>query len=446
MQVWERKAAESRALIAQVKAMHADTKTVGGSGINSGEKATVARKLMAEAKRLGEEAKAARDSFEADKAKALLEQFKSGKNVDLSDVEKNRKVAGQEPEENLYALGNKKPVLLIEKGLAKRFYGTREAGNFKSANTKILSEGSGANGEYLVVPEYHQEMFAEIRSQGNALRNLGWVNVHPTRSSSVKIPRGAGATTMAWVGQNQPAPSSDLTTSQLTVNIYKAVGIAKVTFEEDQDSDPAAMDLSIEDLARRAAILEETAWLNGSGTDEAYGILNTSGVLTKTYANTIDTQQEQIDYILDQAMDVLANYYAPATGVLMAPRRYAFLRKAKDDSKNYLFNLPSTFRAPGAVTKSIYDGGDILGLPIGMSPNMPITLGSGTNEDRIIVGYWPELHAFIRLEQTIDYNDRSDTAWSNDQKHVRLKFRQGSTAGRQPKAFSVGGGAGLAVV
>jgi HK97 family phage major capsid protein len=438
---YKEKAAEARALIAQVKAMHNDTKSAGTSGIDSGEKAAEAHKIMAKAATLATEAKADRLAEENDRTKALLEQYEGKGHVsgdpDLLAERKGDAVA-------LADIGKHTEKLVIHKDLARHLYGTKGVSNLKAANMKVLAEGAGAGGEFLVVPEYHQEMFAAVRSTNNSLRSLGWVNSHPTRSNKILIPKGAGATTMAWVGQNQPAPSTDPSTTQLTVNVFKAVGIAKVTFELDSDSDPAAMDMAIEDLGRRAAILEEQAWLYGGGTTESFGILNTPGVLTKTYGATIDTAQEQIDYVLDQAMDVLTNFYAPANGVLVSGRRYAFWRKAKDSNNNYLFNLAGSTRAPGQVTKSPYDGGDILGLPIGISANLPTNLGGTTNEDRIIVADWSEAHAFIRLDLTIDFNDKSDTAWSNDQQQVRLKFRQGFTAERFPKAFSVGGGAGLA--
>ena len=187
-------------------------------------------------------------------------------------------------------------------------------------------------------------------------------------------------------------------------------------------------------MSTTSPTLRERAWL-------PLEYIRTVGPLTG-----VTTQQGQIDLVLEMQMDILSNFYAPANGVLIAARRYAFWRKAKDSANNYLFNAPGTFRAPGAVTKSPYDGGDILGLPIGISANLPLTAGGSSNEDRIIVADWTEAHAFIRLDLVVDFNDRGDADFDNDTKSVRLKFRQGFTAERQPKAFSVGGGSGLATV
>lgn len=437
-------AAQAKALVEQVKSMNNDTKSAGESGIDSGAKAEFARKMLEDAKRLGAEAKAARD----EETKSLLEDFDGKGAGHVSgdvDLLKQRKAASQAADD-FSDLGRPDvEQVILEKAFAQRMYGKRASG-LKAFDEKVLQEGTGNNGEFLVAPEYHQELFAQVRTTANALRALGWVNVHTTNSNKLHIPRGQGSTTMGWVGQNTPAPSTDQSTDEIQVDIFTAIGIAKATLQVDADSNPAQANLAIEDLAARAAILEEQTWISGSGSGQAYGILNTPGVLTKSYGGTIDTAQEQIDLVFDQYIDVLTNFFAAATGVLVAPRRYAFWRKAKDSNNNYLFNMPGTTRAPGEVTKNPFDGGDILGLPIGISNNVPINLGGGTNEDRIIVGYWPEAHAFVRLDQQIDFNDKSDTAWANAQTQVRLMLRQGFTAARYPKAFSVGGGAGLAVV
>ncbi|PZR65803.1 MAG: hypothetical protein DLM66_14825, partial [Candidatus Dormiibacter spiritus] len=45
-----------------------------------------------------------------------------------------------------------------------------------------LNEGTSGSGGYLVVPAYLQELFAETRRQGNALRSYGWLNVHPVKN------------------------------------------------------------------------------------------------------------------------------------------------------------------------------------------------------------------------------------------------------------------------
>lgn len=433
---WEIKSAQARALVEQVRQLNAEGKD-GASGIDSGEKATMARKLLADAKRLGDEAKAERKSAEADETKALMERFDAGKGVETTDVIGDRKSA---PAPSPFETGPKSGRLVLSKSLAKVFYG---AG---ARDLKIFSEGSGANGEFLVVPDIHQEMFAEVRTAGNALRSLGWINVHQTAKQIVKIPRGAGSTTVAWTGQNQPAPSSDMDTDQITIEIFKILGITKLTFESDADSDPSAANFAVQDLARRAALLEEATWYSGTGTNEPYGIFNTPATQTKTFGAGADTVQEQIDLVADMLQDLLTNHYAAATGILVHPRRYGFWRKAKDSQNNYLFNPAGSFRAPSAVAKSQYDAGDLLGVPLGMSPNLPTNLGSGTNEDRIIVADWTEAHVWMRSDVQVDYNDRSDTAWTNDQLHARLRIREGFSAERYPKAFSIGGGAGLAVV
>src|SRR5439155_22023842 len=40
---------------------------------------------------------------------------------------------------------------------------------------KVLNEGTTTAGGFLVVPQFAQEMFAETRRQGNAIRRYGWL-------------------------------------------------------------------------------------------------------------------------------------------------------------------------------------------------------------------------------------------------------------------------------
>lgn len=451
---WKEKIEEAKSLIAQVREANNDTKSVGDSGIDSAAKAEENTKKLARARQLGAEAKKDRQAEETSRTEALLAAFDDVKNFNGdgdADLLKNRKGAEKAEE---WEAPSTKGVLAIDRQAAEKWYGRKGANALQAADQKVLNEGDSTAGGYLVVPEYHQEMFAEVRRQGNALRQLGWVNVHPTASNKLYIPKGAGSATMAWVAENSPAPSQDQQFGQIGVDIFKAVGIAKLSSEVGEDSDPAALDLAIQELAKLAAILEEQAWLFGTGSGMPKGILSIARGTAATQVSTtnfdsLTTAQQQLDAVLDLQMQVLTNYFSAANGVLISPRRYAFWRKAKDSANNYLFNAPGSFRAPGAARTSVYDGGDILGLPIGISPNMPTTVtddnSSNTSgaQDRIIVSDWSEAHAFIRRATTIDTNTQSDTAFANGQMHVRLSFRQGFTAERQPKAFAVGEGDGL---
>lgn len=333
-----------------------------------------------------------------------------------------------------------------------------------------LSEGSGSTGGFLVVPAYLQELFAETRRQGNALRSYGWLNVHPVESNQVLIPRGSGAATVAIVSENTAKPSADQAFTQITINIFLAAGISKQSKQMAMDSSPTVLDLSTRELGGLLGNLEEQKAISGSGTGEPRGILNVSGLAIppQTGSDSANgavasgaTAQNIIDQILNGVVAIASQYFAPPNGVLMHPRRLGFLLKAKDTATNYIFNMQGSFRAPNpqplmeSVTR--YGGATVpaldtppvsfLGIPLGTSVNIPTNsnygVSGGSDQDVIIVGAWQEAHWFARQDVTIDTTDVAGTSWEQNQVWVRVEERFGFSAERYPTAFAVVHGKGL---
>jgi HK97 family phage major capsid protein len=333
--------------------------------------------------------------------------------------------------------------------------------------TAALNEGTNASGGYLVVPAYMQDLFAETRRQGNALRSYGWMNIHPVETNQVLIPKGTGAATVAIVSENTAKPSADQQYTQIAVNIFTAAGISKQSKQLAMDSTPTVLDLSTRELGTLMGNLEEQKAYSGSGSGEPRGILNVTGlaIAPQTASDTVNgavatsaTAQAIIDQILNSIVAITSAYFAPPNGAMMHPRRLGFLLKAKDTATNYIFNVQGSFRAPNAEpalrsVTSMSSGIDtppvsIFGLPIGTSANIPTNANYGTSgnsdQDVIIVGNWNELHWFQRQDVTLDTTDTAGTSWEQNQVWIRCEERWGSTAARYPTAFAVVHGKGLA--
>jgi HK97 family phage major capsid protein len=309
-----------------------------------------------------------------------------------------------------------------------------------------------------VVPQFAQEMFAETRRQGNAVRRFGWLATHPTAAtSSVVFPRGGGAATVGIVAENAAKPTADQTYSQVTVNIFVWAGISKLSNQLVADGDPLVADLTARELGSLLGNLEEQKIIAGSGTGEPRGIVNTTGVVTDAYTDATPTTQELVDKIIDSISSFQTAYFMPPNGILMHPRRLAFLQKGKDSSLNYLFNPAGTFRAPGGLGGTIgansVSTGEVaamptlLGLPIGVSTNIPTTFSGGApgagTEDVIIIGDWNEAHWFQRQDVTLDASNQTSDAFEKNQTWFRLEERAGFSAERYPTAFRLVAGTGL---
>ena len=460
----EEKKAEAKALLAEVK------EAAAKGGGDDGEDYAAHIEKMNEVRRLGAEIKAEKTEKERQELLSLLEAFEkqtaappagmedagivSGAKNRLAEIEetKARKSEEDDVEAQIHSMVKQRVAI------ANNFHGNNLMKAYKPDRfQKVAVEGTPSAGGYLTVPEYFQNLFAAVRGQGNAIRRYGWLNVHPTNARTLLIPTGGGSTTVGWTPENTTKPTSDLTFGQITVSIFTLAGLAYVSNQMLEDSDPAIAQLAAQDMALRLGNAEEAAIINGSGTNQPRGILNTTGINDRTTVVTASpTQQLVIDAMIDGVADIQTNYFGAPNGILMTPRRLSWLQKAKDTATNYLFNAVGTYRAPGSlgadslgVTSStqgtVAPMAEIFGLPIGVSQNIPRTLtyGSGTGEDAIIIGAWEEAHWFQRQDVTVDMTTEGAGAFEGNLTVYREEERAGFTAARFPQAFTVVSGPGL---
>ena len=320
-----------------------------------------------------------------------------------------------------------------------------------------LVEGTQANGGFLVVPQYLQEMFAAVRRQGNALRRLGWLNVHQTEETNqVLFPKASGSLTVGLVAELAIKPTADNSYAQVIISLYTMAGIAAISRQLSRSADPAVAQILAKDLALLLGNLEEQLVYSGTGTGQPRGIINTTGTTavpaaTQTALNGALTGQILIDALLDAQASIATTYYGPPTGAIMRPSRLAFLQKTKDTQGNYVLNLAGTFRAPGASEAEDIGGTDtfeLIGMPIAQSTNIPSNLGAGTNQDCVIMADWSEAHWFQRWDQQLDSSDiASDGAGVSSFATNRVLFRleeiAGFSAERYAAAFCVLTGTGM---
>lgn len=453
MLAWQEKQERAQALIEEIK--------VAMPNVEKAEDALKLRKRLDDARKLAGEA----GKEHADYEKAQLSELMAG--FESEQAAGREKISA--PLSQPFTVPTAQNATLNERMRPKvRMLATqRFIDAVPDLQKAALAEGVAGTGGYLVVPQYMQELFAETRRQGNALRSYGFLNIHPVESNLIYIPRGAGAASVAIVNENAAKPSTDQSYTQVTVNIYTFAGISKQSKQMVMDSSPTVLDLSTRELGTLLGNKEEQEAYAGTGTNEPLGILNTTGlaIAPQTASDTVNgavgtsaTAQNIIDQMLNAVVAVATNYYAPPSGAMMHPRRLGFLLKGKDTATNYLFNFAGTFRAPNfnPVMDSVTSMStgintppvSLLGLPLGTSTNIPTNANYGTSgasdQDVIIVGAWQEAHWFQRQDVTLDTSDTAGTSWETNQVWVRCEERAGFTAARYPNAFAVVHGKGLA--
>jgi HK97 family phage major capsid protein len=340
---------------------------------------------------------------------------------------------------------NKGRTQAIERLMKGHSYGEKAM----NEEGKALVEGTGSQGGYLVQTQIERQII-DVRELDNVLRPLcSTLNVTTT---SIELDQITLGTTAGWVAELATKPeSTSLTLATVTANVFTAAGLATISNQLLADSNPAVDALVTRDLAKRLVALEETAFLAGTGTGQPLGILNTPGLQTKTMAVPgSGTVVSGPAGILDTTLDAIAavqSLYGTPTGILMHPRTWTAILKDRNANGVYTYGASQAQIIAGPQLQSprtVYTGPDrtLWGVPVYLSNRIPTNLGAGTNESRIIIGDFSE--ALILDRQGITVDESPHVYFTSNQTVFRAEERVGFTAARQPNAFCVIGGAGLA--
>lgn len=265
----------------------------------------------------------------------------------------------------------------------------------------------------LVVPQYLTDQVAPFARAGrpfaDAVRNLPL----PAEGLSVNISRiTTGATEAAQSSENSSVSSTDMDDTLLTVPVRTIAGqqdVSRQAIERGTGIDTVV----IQDLVSAYATQLDAQIIGGAGTSGTHtGVLSVSGINAVTFTSASPTAALLFPKIADAVQRVNSNRFMPANLIVMHPRRWAFLL-ASVDGQNRPLVVPDANAPMNAYGTGTNAGagivGSLLGIPVLVDANIPTNLGAGTNEDRIIVTYAPDLCLWeqsgsplqLRFEQTL---------------------------------------------
>lgn len=332
---------------------------------------------------------------------------------------------------------------------AAEAYGLPSSGGTKAYTEGAFTPGTySATGGFLVPPQYLQGSLAEFRIAQAKVRQLCTV-LPGINSNSVLIPRETGISAVGWVAENAAKPSTDATFGQISVGIFVLAGIAKVSKQLLNDSTPAVDVIVRRGLGKALGQAEDIAFINGNGSGQPTGILNTAGVLTGAVGAKLWSS------IAGAITTVASNYFANPTAILAHPRDVNTLRTTTDTAGRPIFlpnywaggnpsqGGPQAYLGTGAANalEATYNAsppdGYVFGLPIYGDANMPTNLGGGANETRMIIAAWEEAWIFEREGMGMDVSGEAGTSFEQNQFWFRIEERVGFTAARQVNAFYV---------
>jgi len=218
-----------------------------------------------------------------------------------------------------------------------------------------LYEGTGSAGGF-AVPVIVDGQIVPLAPTEMGVRSIAMVI--PT-ASDIRVPRGITFGTAAGKaesggGQDNFFTEVDPTLDQFTLSAFMAGAVRTISFELAQDV-PSFQQFCITDLVTAMQLYEENKYVNGSGTNEAQGLIGNVGTGVTGVAAGTDSYAGEM---LDATFDVLGKLnvaYHPGASWLMSRATATVLRKAqkaanlftpvwtRENGQDYLHGYPVAY-------------------------------------------------------------------------------------------------------
>lgn len=246
---------------------------------------------------------------------------------------------------------------------------------------KDLSESTGSAGGYLVPTEFANEVIRKLENDV-AIRRAG-ARVFNMMSNKLDVPVESARNSGGWVaettaGEGSAYVESDPTFGQVSLTPFKYTRLVQATEEMLEDNDVGAADYLVDVFTRDFTEAEDSAFLNGDGTNKPTGILQTAGI-TKNDADSTTFGNNaaglHADDLIAHFFSLKAAYRRNAVWIMNSTSAQA-IRMLKDANDRYLWDM-----SRGGVTEGV--AGELLGRPVLVTDNIP---DDPTNGNQIILG------------------------------------------------------------
>jgi HK97 family phage major capsid protein len=310
------------------------------------------------------------------------------------------------------------------------------------AEKRAINSTDGTGGEF-VPPLWAQEDWIALAKAGRAVADACRSMPLPAGTDSINFPSVATGATTATQTDGGSVSSTDITTGSYSVGVKTIAGQQDLSQQLLDRSVPGIDQVIYEELYGRYAINLDTQVISGSGSgSNATGILSVSSINTdSTSTATVTAVYSKIAGLINS---VHTGRFLPPSVIFMHPRRWAWFLAAVDGNNRPLVvpNGPA-FNQAGVLSRVAPEGivGTLQGLPVVIDANIPTNLGSGTNEDRIIVARAEDLWL---MEDQLRTRVLSEVLSGTLQVRVQLYNYFAFAGGRYPKSISVLTGSALA--
>lgn len=328
----------------------------------------------------------------------------------------------------------------FRKGIESLSVGERRA----AIERRDISRVDGAGGEF-VPPLWLLDEYAALARAGRPFADLVRNIPLPGGTDSINIPRiTTGTAVAAQTADNAAVAETDMVTDSVPAPVRTIAGQQDLALQLVEQSPIGFDEIVLMDLRADYNAKLDTQLISGSGAaGQLKGILSAGGNAI-TYTDASPTLPELYPKVADAIAQASTARKRVPNVLLMAPRRW-FWALAQVDSTGRPFVLPTAqgaLNSLAAVRDQTFEGpaGTLLGLPVVLDPNMPINLGGGTNEDRIVATLTTDL---ILFEGGIRTRALPEVLSGTLTVRFQLYAYAAWTAERYPTGTSIAAGTGL---
>ena len=302
-----------------------------------------------------------------------------------------------------------------------------------------MNRTDGTGGEF-VPPLWLVDQYIALARAGRITADLCRRMPLPAGTDSINIPSVATGTATAEQADGGSVQRTDMTTSSKAAAVTTVAG-QQVFAMQLLDQSPINMDAVVfGDLMSDLATKVDAYVLNKA----SIGILNVTGINAITYTDASPTVPEAYPKFADAILQVHTGRFLPPQAHVMHPRRWAWMVAALDSSNRPLV-VPSEQGPQNAFAgmddvRSEGSVGSLQGLPVYVDSNVPVNLGAGTNEDRVITARFDDLYLWeSNVRSRVLFETDADTLEVRLQVWEYLAFM----GNRYPDSISVISGTGL---
>lgn len=270
---------------------------------------------------------------------------------------------------------------------------------------KALSEGTDADGGFLVDPEFRGEVIRQVHLEGVMRPN---VNIIPTTKDSVQFNKEDGRPIVSWGSENTSISTTTAGLAQTTINVHRMNTRMYLSREVVADSDPSILEWIRAELATAVRLEEDAVLIGGSGTGRPKGL--TQLTLTSNAAGASHTFEDWVD--LEHTLPVQYRN-SPNVKAYMNDLTLRDARKLKDDQGMPIFlrNLDGT--APGTI----------LGYPVVVHNNFP--------EGTVFFGDLKRAYFMLdRQQMAMETSTEADDTFAKHQVQIKVTERIGGDSVR----------------